>query len=133
MDWRNVVKFFEESKLKKMSLSQDNVSISLEKFDSNVRYEIKEANSKKESVVQDDITDHIVSSPMVGVFYRSPSPDRPPFVDIGVKVKKGDVICIIEAMKLMNEVKADKEGEVVDCFCQDGSPVEFGSPLFSVK
>ena len=73
-----------------------------------------------------------VKSPMVGVFYAAPSPDAPPYVRVGDKVKKGDVLCIIEAMKLMNEIQADADGEIVDICAKDGDLVEFGQCLFKV-
>ena len=75
---------------------------------------------------------HEIKSPMVGVFYTSPSPDTKPFVEIGQKVKKGDVVCIIEAMKLMNELTADRDGEVVDICVNNGDVVEYGQPLFKL-
>ena len=75
---------------------------------------------------------HEIKSPMVGVFYTSPSPDTKPFVEIGQKVKKGDVVCIIEAMKLMNELTADQDGEVVDICVSNGDVVEYGQPLFKL-
>ena len=75
---------------------------------------------------------HEIKSPMVGVFYTSPSPDTKPFVEIGQRVKKGDVVCIIEAMKLMNELTADQDGEVVDICVNNGDVVEYGQPLFKL-
>lgn len=74
-----------------------------------------------------------VSSPFVGTFYRSPSPDSPMFVDIGSKVKKGQTLCIVEAMKLMNEIEAEMDGEVVGILVENAKPVEFGTPLFIIK
>lgn len=74
----------------------------------------------------------LVKSPMVGVFYAAPSPDSPPFVQVGSKVKKGDVLCIIEAMKLMNEICADRDGEIVDICVANGDVVEFSQVLFKL-
>ncbi len=71
-----------------------------------------------------------VKSPMVGVFYAKPAPDEKPFVTVGSRVEKGDVLCIIEAMKLMNEITADLEGEITEVCVSDGDIVEFGQPLF---
>lgn len=76
---------------------------------------------------------HIVKSPIVGTFYESPSPGASAFVEIGDKVQKGQVICIVEAMKLMNEIEADASGEVVKCLVSNGQPIEFGQPLFTVR
>lgn len=72
-------------------------------------------------------------SPMVGTFYRRPSPDDPEFVKVGDKVKKGDVLCIIEAMKVMNEIQSDFSGEIVETLIEDGVSVEFGQPLFKIR
>jgi acetyl-CoA carboxylase biotin carboxyl carrier protein len=76
---------------------------------------------------------HIVKSPIVGTYYGSPSPGAPPFVSPGDQVEKGQVICIVEAMKLMNEIESDAAGEVVKCFITNGQPIEFGQPLFSIR
>lgn len=73
-----------------------------------------------------------IKSPMVGVFYAAPSPDSKPFVEIGSRVKKGDVVCIVEAMKLMNEIAAEFDGEVVDICVRNGDVVEFGQTLFKL-
>jgi acetyl-CoA carboxylase biotin carboxyl carrier protein len=76
---------------------------------------------------------HIVKSPLVGTFYGSPSPGSAQFVSPGDRVAKGQVIGIIEAMKLMNEIESDAAGEIVKCFVPNGQPVEFGQPLFSIR
>jgi acetyl-CoA carboxylase biotin carboxyl carrier protein len=76
---------------------------------------------------------HIVKSPMVGTYYGSPSPGASPFVGPGDSVSKGQVICIVEAMKLMNEIESDAAGEIVKCFVSNGQPIEFGQPLFSIR
>jgi acetyl-CoA carboxylase biotin carboxyl carrier protein len=73
---------------------------------------------------------HLVKAPMVGTFYRSPSPDAKPFVEVGQAVKEGDTICIIEAMKLMNEIEADASGTVKAILVENGQPVEYGQALF---
>lgn len=76
---------------------------------------------------------HIVKSPIVGTFYSSPSPGAASFVSPGDHVEKGQVICIVEAMKLMNEIESDAAGEVVKCLVSNGQPIEFGQPLFSIR
>ncbi|MFT4519581.1 MAG: acetyl-CoA carboxylase biotin carboxyl carrier protein [Halioglobus sp.] len=75
---------------------------------------------------------HVVNSPMVGTFYRSPSPASPSFVEVGQTVKVGDVVCIVEAMKMMNQIEADKAGTVEAILVESGEPVEFDQPLFSI-
>jgi acetyl-CoA carboxylase biotin carboxyl carrier protein len=74
-----------------------------------------------------------VKSPMVGTFYRAPSPESPPFVDIGAKVSENSVVCIIEAMKIMNEIQAEVKGAIVEVLVESGQPVEYGQRLFKVK
>jgi acetyl-CoA carboxylase biotin carboxyl carrier protein len=76
---------------------------------------------------------HVLTSPMVGTFYRSPSPNAKPFVDVGGTVKVGDVLCIIEAMKMLNQIEADKAGTIKAILKENGQPVEFGEPLFVIE
>jgi acetyl-CoA carboxylase biotin carboxyl carrier protein len=76
---------------------------------------------------------HVVTSPFVGTFYRAPSPDAAPFVDVGTVVKKGQVLCIVEAMKLMNEIESEVDGKVAEIFVQNATPVEFGEKLFRIE
>ena len=80
-----------------------------------------------------DIELAVVKSPIVGTFYRSPEPDAPAFVDIGTVVKKGQVLCIIEAMKLMNEIESEYDGEVVNVYVENGQPVQYGERLFAIR
>jgi acetyl-CoA carboxylase biotin carboxyl carrier protein len=75
----------------------------------------------------------VVTSPFVGTFYRAPSPDSAPFVEVGTVVKKGQALCIVEAMKLMNEIEADAPGKIAEILVQNGTPVEFGQALFRVE
>jgi acetyl-CoA carboxylase biotin carboxyl carrier protein len=75
---------------------------------------------------------HVVHSPMVGTFYRAPSPTSPPFAEVGQTVKVGDVVCIVEAMKMMNQIEADRSGTIEAILVDNGEPVEFDQPLFSI-
>lgn len=77
-------------------------------------------------------TGHVVSSPMVGTFYRSPSPSSPSFVEVGQSVNAGDVVCIVEAMKMMNQIEADKAGVIEAILVENGQPVEFDQPLVTI-
>ena len=77
--------------------------------------------------------EHVVTAPMVGTFYAAPTPGAKAFVDIGDEVKAGQVLCIIEAMKMMNQIEADKGGRVTSVMAQNGDPVEFGQPLFVIE
>lgn len=76
---------------------------------------------------------HTITSPIVGTFYRSPSPDKDPYVKEGSTVSPDSIVCIVEAMKLMNEIEAETSGEVVKIYVENGQPVEFGQPLFGIK
>jgi len=86
----------------------------------------KENIQKMENIVY-------VKSPLVGTFYRAPSPESPPFVEVGSKIKKGDVLCIVEAMKVMNEIKSEVEGTIKEIFVENATPVEFGQVLFVIE
>ena len=105
-----------------------------------VEKEIK--RDKQEEQIKDEIKDkvedaeqvgNIVKSPMVGTFYIKPSPTSEPYVEVGKTVKKGDILCIIEAMKLMNEIESEFSGEVTEILVKDGDSVEYGTPLFKIK
>jgi acetyl-CoA carboxylase biotin carboxyl carrier protein len=84
-------------------------------------------------VVAEAAAGHAVKSPMVGTFYRSSSPGSAPFIQIGSVVKEGDTLCIIEAMKILNEIESDKSGTVTQILCENGQAVEYGQPLFIVE
>jgi len=88
-------------------------------------------SSPTPTVIEQQLVD--IMSPMVGTFYRSPVPDEPPFVDMGDRIRPGQTVCIIEAMKLMNELEAEVSGEVVEILVQNGDPVEYGQTLMRVK
>jgi len=81
----------------------------------------------------EEVEGHQVCAPMVGLFYEAPAPGRPPFVELGREVKKGDVVCIIEAMKIMNQIEADVSGVISKIYVENGEPVEYGQPLFLIR
>jgi acetyl-CoA carboxylase biotin carboxyl carrier protein len=89
--------------------------------------------ARAETAAADDQDLHIIPSPIVGTFYRAASPNAEPFVKIGSQVEPDSVVCIIEAMKLMNEIQAEKSGEVVKIYVENGQPVEYGQPLFGIR
>ena len=89
------------------------------------------ASADTEDVAQE--TGHALTSPMVGTFYRSSSPEADPYVEVGSSVKKGDTLCIIEAMKLLNEIEADRDGIIKKIMVENAQPVEFGEPLFIIE
>lgn len=88
---------------------------------------------KAEPAAPADAKGHVITSPFVGTFYRSSAPDQPPFTEVGSTVKKGQVLCIVEAMKLMNEIESEVSGKVVEVLGQNAQPVEFGQPLFRIE
>ena len=90
---------------------------------------VQKIEAKPECIEEGDL----ITSPMVGTFYQAPSPDSPPYVKVGDKVKKGETLCIIEAMKIMNELEAEFDCEILEVLVEDGQPVEFDTPLFRVK
>ena len=83
--------------------------------------------------IRDSPSIKLVTSPMVGTYYATPSPENPPFVTVGSPIKADSVVCIIEAMKVMNEIQSEISGTVVECLVANGTSVEFGQPLFRVK
>ena len=95
--------------------------------------ELSKAEQKAKDEEESEAGLHIITSPIVGTYYRSPSPESSPFVNVGDKISKGKVLCIIEAMKLMNEIESDIDGVVAKIYPQNGQPVEYGEKLFAVK
>lgn len=100
-----------------------------------VQKEVKEpiATVEVKSSIEDNANCKEIKSPIVGTYYESPSPDAEAYVKVGDKVKKGDVLCIIEAMKLMNEIESDCDGEIVEILVKNESPIEYGQVLFKIK
>ena len=90
-------------------------------------------NQKNETKSNQIVDGDTIDSPMVGTFYRAASPDSKPFVEKGQKVNKGDTVCILEAMKMMNQVTAEQAGTIIEILVEDSEPVEFGQPLFIIK
>lgn len=93
--------------------------------------EIQTETISADAKIDEDL--HIISSPIVGTFYRSPAPDKEPYVKEGSNVSPDTIVCIVEAMKLMNEIEAEVVGEVVKIYVESGQPVEYGQPLFGIK
>lgn len=151
----DVMKKFNDSDIVDFEFSRDNARIVLRKKEGCVEREVyaagapkkaytetpeapkAETASKKEGSKKDkaesSVNSDVIKSPIVGTFYRSPSPDSPAYVQKGAKIKKGDPICIIEAMKMMNTFNAEYDFEVLDILVENGDLVEFDQPLFSIK
>ena len=130
------VKEGEESiKLSRASQVQQQPIINTQTYDvPPVREPVIQTPAKQEDIKPDPVADgDTIDSPMVGTFYRAASPDSKAFVEKGQKVNKGDTVCILEAMKMMNQVTAEQAGTIVDILVEDSEPVEFGQPLFIIK
>ncbi|MEW9096798.1 MAG: acetyl-CoA carboxylase biotin carboxyl carrier protein [Clostridiaceae bacterium] len=108
-------------------------SLSTAAEDIEVKDAVEEAQNKIKEKEDGEENIKTICSPIVGTFYSSPSPDKEPFVKVGSKVKKGEVLCIIEAMKLMNEIYSEVDGEVVEIMIEEGEMVEYGGGLFKIK
>ncbi len=93
----------------------------------------EQVNPSTASSEPETISGHQVNSPMVGTFYEAPSPGAPPFVEVGKKVNVGDILCIIEAMKMLNQIECDKSGTIKAVLAENAQPVEFGQPLFVIE
>lgn len=136
---KELVNFFESSKLQKLSVKKEDFEISLEKeCVKSMSPMIYETQARVAAPVvlsgekKDESTGVFITAPMVGTFYGAAAPNLPNFVKVGDKVSKGMVVGIVEAMKVMNEIKADQSGEVAEILIHSGQPVEFGSKLFRV-
>ena len=145
MDIRKIKKLIEmlqESDLKEIEGSQGDESVRI------LRDRVVQTNGNKiiqqpevfsaEPEIQQKIETskaegNVITSPIVGTFYRKPSPDKDPFIRVGDTVEKGDVLCIIEAMKMMNEIKSDFSGKIVSIDLEDGEPVEFGQSIITIN
>lgn len=143
---KELINLIDSSNLTEFQIEKENFKILMKKevLVKEVKYQ---EPVKAEVVIQDtkmqEVSDtaaakmddslHSVKSPIVGTFYSSPSPDSPSYVKAGDRVKKGQVLCIIEAMKLMNEITSDADGEIVSVLCEAGSLVEYGQPLFQIR
>ena len=139
---KTLIEMLEESNLNEIEVSQGDESVRISKGKDPVDYiennQINTSISSQEKVsINEDETRKFVGNqvkaPLVGTFYRKPSPDSDPFVKVGDIVKKGQVLCIIEAMKMMNEIKSEFNGEVSSIEIEDGQPVEFGQTIIVIQ
>lgn len=138
---RQMAKLMEETGLTALELTSNGETIKLERQNTGIPVPAAEPLPsspfiKEKTPMDEDAVDKglfTVTAPMVGVFYTSSSPDAKPFVTLGDRVKKGDVLCIIEAMKLMNEITAEQDGTIVELCVGNGQVVEYGHPLFRMK
>jgi len=135
---QKVIDMMEASSLAELEVSEGDLHIALKRATAQQAPVVvapaptKTEASEERSESKPKHSGHVLQSPMVGTFYRSPSPSSPPFVEVGKSVKKGDVVCIVEAMKMMNQIEADKAGKIEAILVEDGQPVEFDQPLFTI-
>lgn len=152
MEYSDIKKLIEDmgnSKLTSLDIEfPDGIKIKMEKKDEKIiekvvstenmnTVSINDNLNTNEEIVEKNIKSEekegkIIVSPMIGTFYAKPSPDSNPFVEVGKNIKKGDTVCIVEAMKLMNEIESEFDGKVVEVFVKDGQMVDFGKPLFRI-
>lgn len=143
---KELIAIFSDSEITEMKLELENMKLHLSKLraQSQQMFEpvIEKPSSATAAVDQETEPETVreqldrlreVLAPMVGVFYRAPSPDRDPYVEVGSFVEKGQTLCIIEAMKLMNEIESEYGGRVVEILVENGQPVEYGQPLFLIE
>ncbi|WP_201352327.1 acetyl-CoA carboxylase biotin carboxyl carrier protein [Hydrogenimonas urashimensis] len=144
---KDLIKVFNNSNLSKLKVENGDFGLTLEKGAAPASAAIQQsaapaaaapapapaapAAAKEEKSLPENAV--YITSPMVGTFYRSPSPDSPPFVKVGDTVKKGQTLCILEAMKIMNEIEAEFDCKILDILVEDGQPVEYDMPLFLVE
>ncbi|MFR2571602.1 MAG: acetyl-CoA carboxylase biotin carboxyl carrier protein [Clostridia bacterium] len=130
---KNLIKDVGESNLSSINIDfPDGTKISMKKSDEK-EIKIIEKNEKEVEETSKKETGNIITSSLVGTFYIKPSPSSNPYVEIGSKVNKGDTVCIIEAMKLMNEIESEYTGTIKEIYVKDGEPVEYGSKLFRIE
>ena len=140
---KTLIEMLEASNLNEIEVSQGEESVRISKSsgeikvlqDSNIgiKNEPQSINKIDNNQIENEIKGNQVTSPIVGTFYRKPSPDKEPFVKVGDIVNKGDVLCIIEAMKMMNEIKSEYDGKISSIEVDDGQPVEFGQTIIVIE
>ena len=122
----------------KISMKKDKAPVAPIQMPENIQYvtvpdKATVSDNKNEVKKEETIEYKVVKSPMVGTFYSKSSPNAKPYVQVGSKVKKGDILCIVEAMKLMNEIESEFDGEIAEICVEDGEMVDYGKPLFKLK
>ena len=137
---KKLIQMLEQSDLNEIEVSQGEESVRISKGNSNdISTSISNTDQSQAATNQDpiesntEIIGNIIKSPIVGTFYRKPSPEKPPFVNVGDTVSEGDVVCIVEAMKMMNEIKSEYSGKIISILPSDGQPVEFDQTLIIIE
>ncbi len=138
-DLKGLIELLKDTDITELLVEKDGTKVKIrrEKMFASVEIPLTKPAPVQETIIREteEETQRLitVTSPIVGTFYRSPSPDAPPFVEAGIRIKKGQVLCIIEAMKLMNEIESEADGILVKALVENGQPVEYGEPLFLIE
>jgi len=140
---KEIIGLLEGTDVTELQIEKDGFRVKIRRDRPIGNFEIKRLQPQQPSAAQESTVQSVVinnedelytvTSPIVGTFFRSSSPEAAPFVDVGTKVKKGQVLCIIEAMKLMNEIESEVDGTVIKILVENNQPVEFGEPLFLIE
>lgn len=133
---KKLIELIEESDIAEIEIHEGEESVRISRMLPAVAAPVPAAPAApapEEAVQKEEISGHIVHSPMVGTFYRAPSPGAKPFVEVGQQVSVGDTLCIIEAMKILNQIESDKSGVVTRVLVENGQPVEYNQPLFVIE
>ncbi len=130
---RELIQLLDEANLTEIEVKQDDDRIRLRREPAPTVGASRTENLSTAAAEVPEIDGAYVTSPFVGTFYRSPSPDVDPFVEVGDRITPGQVLCIVEAMKLMNEIEAEVEGEIAEILVENGKPVEYGDRLFRIE
>lgn len=140
-----IVEIIEKSNINCLNIEKGDFKLNYSKngyenieLNKNINEELTISNDINPHVLEQPIEEskndiHYIKSPMIGAFYLRPNPDSDPFVEVGSKVSKGDNVCVLEAMKLLNDVQSDVSGEILEILAEDGDIIEFGQPLFKIK
>jgi acetyl-CoA carboxylase biotin carboxyl carrier protein len=137
-DLKELIEYLKETDITEISIEKDGIKVRIkrEKILSPMDISVQKLGSLHEKVTRETEEETrviTVTSPIVGTFFRAPSPEADPFVETGSKVKKAQVLCIVEAMKLMNEIESEVDGVVIKILVDNGQPVEYGEPLFLIE
>jgi acetyl-CoA carboxylase biotin carboxyl carrier protein len=137
-DLKELIDLLKETDITDLQLEKNGTKIRIkrERMLSPMEIQVQKLGGLQEKIIsttEEETRLITITSPIVGTFYRAPSPEAAPFVEIGSRVKKGQVLCIVEAMKLMNEIESETDGTVIKVLVENGQPVEYGEPLFLIE
>jgi acetyl-CoA carboxylase biotin carboxyl carrier protein len=137
-DLKELIDLLKETDITDLQLEKEGTKIRIkrERMLSPMEIQVQKLGGLQEKIIsatEEETRLITITSPIVGTFYRAPSPEAAPFIEIGSRVKKGQVLCIVEAMKLMNEIESESDGTIIKVLVENGQPVEYGEPLFLIE